>query len=34
MPKQIAPATIKGTMERGRLHKRWRDELEEDLHVT
>jgi len=34
MSKQIAAATMEGTREGGRLHKRWRDELEEDLRIT
>jgi hypothetical protein len=34
MSKQIAAATMEGTREGRRLHKRWRDELKEDLHIT
>jgi hypothetical protein len=33
MPKQIAAATIEGTRKRGRPHKRWKDEVEEDLNI-
>jgi hypothetical protein len=33
MPKQIAVATIEGTRKRGRPHKRWKDEIEEDLNL-
>jgi hypothetical protein len=31
MPKQIATITMEGTRKRGRPHKRWRDEVVEDL---
>jgi len=34
MSKQIAAATMEGTREGGGLHKRWRYELEKDLHIT
>jgi len=30
MPIQIAAATMKGTRKRGKPHKRWRYEVEED----
>jgi hypothetical protein len=33
MPKQIAVATIEGTRKRERPHKRWKDEVEEDLNI-
>jgi hypothetical protein len=33
MPKQIAAATIEGTRKRGRPHKRWKCEAEEDLNI-
>jgi hypothetical protein len=33
MSKQIAAATIEGTKKRGRPHKRWKDEVEEDLNI-
>jgi hypothetical protein len=31
MTKQIAAATIEGTRKSGRPHKRWKDEVEENL---
>jgi hypothetical protein len=34
MPKQIAAATVEGTRKRGRPHKRWKDEVEEDLNMV
>jgi hypothetical protein len=33
MPKQIATATMEGTRKRGRMHKRRRDEAEENLNI-
>jgi len=33
MPKQIATVTMVGTRKRGRLYKRWRDKVEEDLNI-
>jgi hypothetical protein len=33
MPIYIATATMKGTQKSGKLHERWRDEVEEDLNV-
>jgi ribosomal protein L21E len=33
MTKQIATATIEGTRKRGRPHKRWKGEVEEDLNI-
>jgi hypothetical protein len=30
---QITAATIEGTRKRGRPHKRWKEEVEEDLNI-
>jgi len=33
MSKHIAAATMEGIRRRGRLHKRWRDKVEEDSNI-